>query len=269
MSTVTETRTVEIDGEEHEVEVEVDPSEHGFLPKDEFKERLSEEVAKARQAEREKADGKYSLDEVATDEELLGELRDRNPDLFSENGDGDGERTLTEDDLDRFRDKWERENLKPVEERAEQLAEEARTLRVEKLDREVIEAASDLDFRDDPGVRRGLKLLVRDEMDYSEEDAEWYRTDGDGFEISTSEESESRYVTVREFLREMRDSGDYDSWLQSSTREGAGYGGTEGGGGGRPSKSIQDMSEQDRVEFIEENGLAAYNELLRQSFGAG
>lgn len=261
------TRTVEIDGEEHEVSVELDPQEHGFLSKDEFKQRLSEEVAKARKAERQKADGKYSLEELASNEELVAELRERNPDLFAaDGGDGEGESGLTEDDLERFRDKWARQHLEPIKEQADQLSEEVKVLRTEKLDREVVESASDLGFRDDPGVRRGLKLIVRDEMGYSEEDAEWYRRDGDGFEISTSEESDSRYVTVRELLGEMKESGDFDSWIESSTREGAGYSGSDGGGGGSAASSVKDMSEQERMDFIEKEGLGAYRELLHKSF---
>lgn len=263
---ITKTETVEIDGEEHEIEVEVDPSEYGYLDKDTHKERVSEERAKVRQAEREKAEGKISLDRLGEDEELQEELRERYPEMFRASDSGGGEETLTEEDLDRFQEKWKRENLEPVAEERDQLAEEAKKLRVEKLDREVVEAAGDMGFRDDPGVRRALKLIARDEMGYSEEDAEWYRRDSDGFEISTSDETDARYVTVREFLEELKNSGEYDGLLASGTREGAGYGGSEGGGGSDTARNVQEMSEQEKMDFIDEHGQEKWNELVRKSY---
>jgi hypothetical protein len=264
------TETVEIEGEEREVPVEINPEEHGLLTKEQYKERLSEEInSRIDKVKREALKGRFTLDDLAEDEELQQKLRERHPDLFQSTGDGDGGGDgLTEDDLDRFRNKWERDELEPVKDQAESLSEEVKVLRVEKLNRQVVEAASDMGFRDDPGVRRGLKLIVREEMGYSDEDAEWYKRDGDGFEISTSEDADSRYVTVREFLRDMKESGDFDSWLESSTREGAGYGGSKGGGKGTPNK-LQDMSEQEKTEFIDEHGLQAYNELVRKSFRVG
>lgn len=260
----TVSKTVEIDGEEREVEVDVDPTEHGYVTKDDLKQRVSEEVAKARQAEREKAQGKYSLDEVASDEELLTELQERNPDVFAdETNDGEDEGKLTEEDLERFRQKWERKNLDPIEEERDQLSEEVEVLRVEKLNREVLEAAGDMGFRDDPGVRRGLRLIAREEMGYSDDDAEWYKRNGDGgFEISTADSSDSRYVTVREYLKELADSGEYDSWLESDTKEGSGYGGAGDGGSpsGFPSTKVNFNDAQKR-QFINEEGLEAWENL--------
>lgn len=264
---LTTTKTVEVDGEEKEVEVEIDPSDHGYLSRDEHKEVVSDERSKVRNAEREKARGKISLDQIGEDEELQEELQERYPDLFraSDNGDsGEGDDVVPQDRVDEMLEKrkqaWKREELDPVQDKAESLEEEARQLRTEKLHREVVEAATDAGFRDDPGVRRGLKLIARDEMGYSEEDAEWYREGEDGFEIS-AEGGDSRYVTVREFLNGLAGSGDYDSWLQSSTREGPGYGGSEGGGDVPPNTTKSDMSEQDKMDFIEEHGLEAWEDL--------
>lgn len=258
----TVTKTVEIEGEEREVEVEVNPDELGFLTKDDFKQRLSEEVAKARNAERQKAEGKYALDEIADDEELLAELRERNPDVFAMDDGEDEDGMLTEEDLDRFRQKWERKDLEPVRDERDQLSNEVETLRVEKLNREVLEAASEMGFRDDPGVRRGLRLIVREEMGYSDEDAEWYKQNGDSFEVSTAEDSDSRYVTVREFLREMADSGDYDSWIASDTKGGTGYGGAGDGdtASGWPATKVE-FSDKQKRDFISEEGVAAWEAL--------
>lgn len=258
------TRTVEINGEEHEVEVEVDPDEVGMLTKDEFKKRLSQEVAKVRKAERQKADGKYSLDELTSNEELLEELRERNPELFAtEDGDGDGTSGLTEEELERRLEKLRKKEVEPLKQELETYQTEAKRLRVEKLDREVVEAAGEL------GVRRGLIPLVkrfyRDQMDYSADHREWFKRDGDGFEPSVDDDFDGDYVTVLEDLKQRKASGDFDDWFESSTREGAGYGGSEGGG--QPSSgSIKDMSEQERMDFIDEHGYGEYKKLVRQSF---
>lgn len=264
------TKTIEVDGEEREVEVDVSPEELGdsVVTKDEFKSRLSEERAKVRRAEREKASDKFSLDELTSNEELLEELRDRNPDLFaSPNGDGEEEAGggLTEDDLERFQEKWKREHVKPLQERLDELQGEAERLRVEKLRNEVLEAANEVDVRS--GLRRALFLEYRDRMEYSPEEGGWFLKDGDDFEISTSD-GDNRYVTVEEDIRQRKESGDLaPDWFESSTREGAGFGGTDSGGGS-PQSSIDEMSEQERMEFIDEHGLEAYREAVRKAYAS-
>lgn len=261
------TRTVEIDGEEHEVEVDLEGE--GLLTKDEFKSRMSDEVQRrVEAAKREAREGRYTLDDLAEDEELREELIARHPELFSGDGNGDGSETtgFTEEELERRLEKLRKKELEPLQQELESYQSEAERLRVEKLDREVVEAAGEL------GVRRGLIPLVkrfyRDQMDYSADHREWFKRDGDGFEPSVDDDFDGDYVTVLEDLKQRKASGDFDDWFESSTREGAGYGGSEGGGKGSPG-SINDMSEQDRMDFIEEHGYPAYQKLVRKSFAAG
>lgn len=267
MATVT--RTVEIDGEEHEVEVDLE--DEGLLTQDEFKARMSKEVKRrVEAAKREAREGRYTLDDLADDDELLGEFRTLHPELFAtENGDGDGDepKGYTEEELERRLEKLRKKEVEPLQSDLESYKSEAERLRVEKLDREVVEAAGEL------GVRRGLIPLVkrfyRDQMDYSSDHSEWFRRDGDGFEPSVDDDFDADYVTVLEDLKQRKRSGDYADWFTSSTREGAGYSGPEGGGAGGPSKKIQEMTDQEKVEFVEEHGLGAYQDLVHKSFSTG
>lgn len=255
------TKTVEIDGEEHEVELDTD--EMGLLTKDEHKSQVSEEVKRRVEAAKRKArEGRFTLDDVAEDEDLQKTLRDRYPELFeaaSQNGDGGDDDALTEEDLARFREKWERENLKPVREELEQLSEEAKSLRVEKLNRQVQEAAAELGVR--KGLRRALMLEYQNRMAYSEEDGEWFVQDGDGFELSTSD-GDNRYVTVAEDIAERKSSGDLaPDWFESNQRAGAGF---EGGGGGSaspPQKKKSEMTDREKRDFINEYGHEEFAKL--------
>lgn len=251
--------TVEVDGEERTIEV--DPSEHGLLPEDQVREgymprdRFQEELSRRLQ-------GKYGVDEIAQSEEALEELRARRPDLFRSEGDGDGGdgAGLTEEDLDRYREEWRAREVRPLEERAESLEQQVQTLRREQLKRVALEAF------DEVGIRKGLRPLVlefyasSDRVGFHEDEGGWYLRDGDHFLPSASEGS--RYVTIREDLERKKSEGDFADWFESTTREGAGFGGSGEGGGRKQITTKADIkTRKDRIAYIEEHGYEAYESL--------
>lgn len=189
--------------------------------------------------------------------ETINRLESKLDELTSDSQSG-GETPEGAEDSDLYTEEQVRELKRSYQEELEDVRSEAERLRTEKLDREVVEAASEL------GVRKGLIRLVkrfyRDQMGYSEEHAEWFRQDREGFEPSVDDDFETDYVTVAEDLAQRKKSGEFADWFESSTREGGGYGGTDGGGG-TPKKRKSEMSDEEKREFIAEHGHEAYGDL--------
>lgn len=249
--------TVEVDGEEREIQV--DPSEHGLLPENEVRDgymprdRFQEELNRRLQ-------GKYGLEEIVEDEEALETLRSRRPDLFRSEDDGGEPEGLTEEDLDRYREEWRSQEVDPMQDRVEELESENERLRREQLKRVALEAF------DEVGIRKGLRPLVleyyanADRVGFHDEEGDWFLRDGEHFLPSASEEN--RYVTIREDLARKRKEGDYADWFEATTREGAGFGGSGEGGGRRQINSKADIKTRaDRVAYIKEHGIEAYESL--------
>lgn len=245
------------DGETREVEI--NPADHGLVPADDVmpRDRFQEELKRRLQ-------GRYRVEEIAENDEALEALREQRPDLFRSDDDGDGGggegRGITEEDLDRIRQEWRKQELEPMAQTVEELEAENQRLRREELKRKALEAF------DAVGVQKGLRPLVlefygnRDRVGFHEDDGEWYLKDGDHFLPSASEGA--RYVTIQEDLEKKKKSGEFADWFESTTREGAGFGGSSGSGGRPPVRSKADIkSRKQRIEFIGEHGVEAYEAL--------
>lgn len=262
--------TVEIDGEEREVEVALDPetvSEAGFVPQDElderFQEKFSEELDKR---VRQRTDGLVDPDEVVENDDFL---RERRPDLF-EGGNGDGD--IPEERLQEHREAWESRHLEPVEEKLEDVQSENERLRRDRVDRDILEAFQAQDVVPDEGMRELIRDHYRGRVRYSPEHDETFVVDEDGeFVPSGAGEGELPYLTVEEDLAaKAADEESYGSWFESRSRGGGGYEGAEGADSREFSgvKYKSDLrgetdveSRKNRVAFIEQHGYEAWASL--------
>jgi len=264
---ITTKTTVEVDGEEREVEVTLPDdalSEAGLVSADEidsrFQSRFSEELDKR---VRNATKGLVKPDELASDDDRLRELR---PDLFK--GDGDG---IPDDRLEEHFHAWERKHLQPLQEKVETLEGENGKLRTDRVDRDVLQAFGSEDVVEDAGQRELIRDYYSRRVRYSPEHDATFLLNEDG-DFVASGDGDQPYLTVAEDLALKRQDGDgkYASWFKSRSRGGGGFEGSENSDGRKFSgvaykSDLQGETPQEsranRVAFINERGYDEWAKL--------
>lgn len=207
--------TIALDeGESREVEVELPD---GYLTPDEVRKnwvpvsRLEERVAKAK-------NGRYTVDELLENEDLLARVASSKEDWFRERLKIEGEKP----DMTKLQETWRQQELKPVSEQLEQVKTEVQKLRSARLSADVSEAAMEL------GVKKSHVQLLgpyyEKRVAWSDEHGDWFIVDGNGeFEYSAKPHEGSPYLTIGEDLERKARSGDYEDWFDGKGRTGPDY----------------------------------------------
>lgn len=248
-------------GEDGDQTVEVDPTEHGFVPESEldsrfqnrFEEELSKRVAKATK-------GMVDLDDLAADEDRLEELRERRPDIFKSDDDGRPE----EEVLGEHRKAWEAKHLKPVQKKAESLEEKAETLEGRARKGKILEAMDSSGVVEDQGQRELIRAYYAGRTEYDVEEDVAFVLDEETGERIPSGDGETPYLTVSEDLRRKREEDGFQSWFKGKSRGGGGYEGPgegEGGDWGHIKARSDLKSRSEKIKFVNERGLEAFEKL--------
>lgn len=264
------TTTVEVDGEEREVSVDVDPGEvDGLVSEDYMSSEIQRRINSA-------TDGLADPDELMEDPDFARRVARRHEDALSEmlGGSGqnggdpdDGDQGYSEDQIEQLRGEWEDEELRPREERIEELESTTEQLRREKLSREVYQAANRF------GAKEQLVELIeshyRGRVEWSDEHNDWFVVNEDGEPIpSNSDSHDLPYRTVQEDLEKKYRSGDYHGqWFDENARPGIdieGPGDTGSRRSGRVTlEDFQKMTGEERKE-LKQNNRERWRELQEQ-----
>lgn len=246
------TTTVEIDGEQREVNV--DPSEHGFISEDEIGDRY---VPRAQhRAERDKARRKAreeARSELAADEEFLQTVATEREDFFRERfGDAESEGP----DIEKVREQLRSEEVEPLQSELSEREEEIQRLRRDRLRGEVARACADLPVK--PNLRPLIESFYEGRVAWSDQYGGWFVTDESGeFQYAQDpEDSEAPYRTIEEDLALRHRSGDYQGdWFDENGRPGADVGSP--GSGGRSGRvtleEFKQMSSTERRQLKDQN----------------
>lgn len=244
------TTTVEVDGEEREVSAEFDPSEHGLVDQDYMESEVQRRINSA-------TDGLVEPDELLEDPDFARRVARRHGDALSEviggsgtnGGDPEDEGSAySEEQIEQLRQEWEDEELRPRENRIEELESTTEQLRREKLSREVYQAANRF------GAKEQLVELIeshyRGRVEWSDEHNDWFVVSEDGEPIpSNSDSHDLPYRTVQEDLEKKYRSGDYHGqWFDENARPGIDIENPGGGGGPTGRVSLEDFEEMSGEE---------------------
>lgn len=261
------TQTVEVEGEE--LEIEVDPTQHGFVPESTLQDRISKAVAKAqkgRVALDEITESDDVLDTLAQSDEALERLRERRPDLFKNGRPDEGDEPDTaklEEKLEEQRKALVAKEVKPRDKKLDELSDKVERLTRDRVERDILRAFGETGVVEDRGVREMLRDNLMHKASYSAEHDETFLVDEDGdFIPSGDADTDLQFLTVDAWLEQRREDGEYGRWFGDKTKSGTDFGGPGGGEGtgGWRSKGKADMSDAEKRQavstLVEKHGRA-------------
>lgn len=222
-----------------------DKVESDYMPRSAFKEELGRRLK-----------GKVDPDDLLDDQEFLERVASQRADFFEErfaNGDG----AASEPDVEKIRAQIESEVREPLEEERDRWQEEAKALRLAKLEGEIARVGNRLPVKEK--VAELLPDYYRGRVKWSEKHQTWFLIDEDGdFVYSNEPEKGLPYRTVAEDLEQKYRSGDYrGDWFDESSRPGLDVGEAGSGGRGGPRsitlETFREMSPADRRKLKDEN----------------
>ena len=159
-------------------------------------------------------------------------------------------------DLDEHRNQWRQDELEPLKNKHTQLLNRLKAS-------EIIEAGRQAGVREEyleDGSESYLAYKIADQLEYDEKHGLVAKGE-DGKRLPGSEDR--TFASATDLLGRMKDSGNNENLFQGQTPQGEGgsyQGGTGGEGGSITSKGDFD-SVVAKVEWIDENGQEAYNDL--------
>lgn len=221
-------------------------------------EKLQKVYNRGAKEAREALEGK--LDEYREEiESLRSELDGGSSNGASGEGGETDQDLYTEEQLEEIKSSYQSKKQE-IEEEAEQLRDTLRETNREHARNRLIEALREQDVIKPETFADTFIAQGRVEADLSE--------GRDAIEVFTSDgnrmlNGDGDHASIEDLAASWADEN--PEFVRSSTREGAGYGGSEGGGT-VAANNVQEMSEQEKMDFIDEHGQEEWNEIVRKSY---
>lgn len=266
-------RKVSIDlegGKKHEFEIPAeyihqDDLKETHTPKDQFKVELDRRVASVTK------DLKKPEDLLADGEFVKRVATERKDDVLKHLGidPKSGPMDVTKIQTD-VTERLTREKIAPLEAQFTAASTEIGLLRQRDLDSQTSISGKGLGIEDDN--LELVKLYIRERAAWDQERKQWFikKLDGtEGFEFSSDPKKGGYpYMTVREYLEDIKQKGERKGWFTSTVQEGADY----KGGGGDPNamtlEQFQKLSPTQKTEFYQKH-QALYMKFMEQIRQAG
>lgn len=215
--------------------------ETGYVPRAQVEARI-------REASRTATNGLMSLEDATASEAVRKAVADQHADWFRE--------TLSIEpgkgvDVDKLREQIRTDEVTPLQTTIEAQGTEIQSLRTRWRDGDIHAAMGTHGLK---AQFRPLALaMARERMRWAEDHKGWFvGVDGkpDEFVYATKpEQGQAPFQEADEFFQQLRSSGDYPDWWDSTMKPGSGY----QGGSGLPSdmnlEAFQKLSDVERTEF--------------------
>lgn len=229
--------TVEIDGKQHEVEIDgVIPEakvNELYMPKDAFQAEMKRRVDSAIEGEREKLlEGRFTLDDLEGNEELRGQVITK---LDLKPGAGGKSEEEFAAAIRKAREEATRDltvrEIDPRKKELEKAGHRITALTQKALRAEIVRAAAALGVKPSllkpptPDAQPPIVAMLENAFGYDGEAETWFVREGDSFKVAPNATKDRLYMNVEEFLTSWTEDKGNAEFIDAQRQPGPGLGG--------------------------------------------